>query len=83
MRRDDYKFEESNSISNTYDDVKAPTVVEVTHEPLQKMLSLENLNLIPPEDMIFSLLRYEEEKEQNNSSSILVHNNITIIQNNN
>jgi hypothetical protein len=50
---DDYIFEDSDSPSNTYDDVKSPSEVEVTHDTLQEMRSLENLNLIPAGDTLF------------------------------
>ena len=53
VHRNDYRFEDSDSPSNTYDDVKSPTEIEVTHDPLQEMQSLENIKLLPPGDTLY------------------------------
>lgn len=53
VHRDDYKFQDSDSPSNTYDDVRSPTEVEYTYDPLQEMRSLENLKLISPGDLLY------------------------------
>jgi hypothetical protein len=53
VHSDDYKFEDSDSPSNTWDDVKSPTEIEVTQDPLLQMRSLENLNLMPPGDTLY------------------------------
>jgi hypothetical protein len=50
VHRDDYKFEDSDSPSNTFDDVKSPTEVPITNDPLQKMRSLEDIDQISPGD---------------------------------
>ena len=50
---DDYKFEEDDSPSNTWDNVKSPTEIVVTQDPVLQMRYIENLNLIPPGDTLF------------------------------
>jgi len=53
VHRDDYHAEDSDSPSNTWDDVKSPTEIPITYDPLQQMRSLENLSLMPPGDTLY------------------------------
>eukprot|EP01038_Epipyxis_sp_PR26KG_P017058 gene17058-23466_t len=51
--RNDYKFEDSDSPSNTYDDVRSPTEVLVDDDPLKQMRSLINISQLPPGDTLY------------------------------
>jgi uncharacterized protein (DUF1330 family) len=54
VHRDDYKFEDSDSPSNTFVDInKSPTEIPITFDPLQEMRSLENINQTDPGDTLY------------------------------
>lgn len=51
--RDDYVFDDNDSPSNTVDDVRSPTEIPITFDPLQEMRLLENIYQIPPGDTLY------------------------------
>lgn len=53
VHRDDYKFEDSDSPSNTWDEVKSPSDVTITFDPIQLMRSLEDISQLPVGDTLY------------------------------